>query len=110
MKNKYLEIEYLPNKEVFLIDSNINKKRIDEFLLKAYSFFKQNSKISNSQFNQNNKNILSENPNKYHLRINYFSPKKSFRIFHNLENDLFIYQLIRESIGNWYLKKDYLKN
>jgi hypothetical protein len=32
MKNKYLEIEYLPNKEVFLIDSNINKKRIDEFL------------------------------------------------------------------------------
>jgi len=107
MKNKRLEIDYFLDKDLFLIDSNLGKKRIDKFLLKAYFFFKQNTKIPNFQPNQN---LKSEDHNTYKLRIHYDSPKKSFRIFHDSESDFFAYQLIRESIGNWSFKKDYSKN
>jgi hypothetical protein len=107
MKDKHLEINYFADKDLFLIDSNLGKKRIDKFLLKAYFFFKQNSTISNSQLNQN---LKFEDPNTYNLRIHYDSPKKSFRLFHDPGSDFFAYQLIREAIGNWSFKKDYSKN
>jgi len=82
MKNKNLEIDYFADKDLFLIDSNLSKKRINKFLLNAYFFFKQNSKRPDSQPFQNPK---YEDLFKYNLKINYYSPKKSYRLFHNSE-------------------------
>jgi hypothetical protein len=41
MKYNPIEISYLVNEDLFLIESNLSKKKINKILLKVYSSFKQ---------------------------------------------------------------------
>ena len=96
MSGLYINLEINLESEEYLIETNVKKDKIDEFLSEYY-------RASMS------KGPDKSNPNdqsKYHIKIKLDLEEDIFTMKSDTGNKVLAYELIIEAIGNWKFKSN----